>query len=289
MSDGSTSTPAAVSPARSNLWMRVAAALVLVPAALLTAYLGGWIYALFWTVACAAILYEWTTLVGGRDTRLGFWLSFIAGLLGLIAALLLGLYLERVGVAILLIGLGGLGAAIFAPAERRGWMFAGVLYAGALLLGTLLLRADPMLGFVAMLLLFAVVWATDIAGYFVGRAIGGPKLAPRISPGKTWSGAIGGVVLAVAAALGVAVFARLPSVAPVVVIAVALSVVAQAGDLMESGIKRRFHAKDAGTLIPGHGGVMDRLDGFWAAVLLAVCIGLMRGGLDDPARGLLLW
>lgn len=188
MSDGSTSTPAAVSPARSNLWMRVAAALVLVPAALLTAYLGGWIYAVFWTVACAAILYEWTTLVGGRDTRLGFWLSFIAGLLGLIAALLLGLYLERVGVAILLIGLGGLGAAIFAPAERRGWMFAGVLYAGALLLGTLLLRADPMLGFVAMLLLFAVVWATDIAGYFVGRAIGGPKLAPRISPGKTWSG-----------------------------------------------------------------------------------------------------
>jgi len=269
--------------------MRVAAALVLVPAALLTTYLGGWIYALFWTAASAAILYEWTTLVGGRDTRLGFWLSFIAGLLGLIAALLLGLYLERVGVAILLIGIGGFGAAVFAPAERRGWMFAGVLYAGALLLGTLLLRADPMLGFVAMLLLFAVVWATDIAGYFVGRAIGGPKLAPRISPGKTWSGAIGGVVFAIAAALGVAVFARLPSVAPVVVIAVALSVVAQAGDLMESGIKRRFHAKDAGTLIPGHGGVMDRLDGFWAAVLLAVCIGLMRGGLDDPARGLLLW
>lgn len=265
--------------------MRVAAALVLVPAALLAAYLGGWIYAVFWTAAAAAVLYEWTTLVGGRDT----WLSFAAGLLGLIAALLLGVYLERIGVAVLLIGLGGLGAAIFAPGARRIWVFAGVLYAGVLLLGTLLLRADPMLGFVAILLLFAVVWATDIAGYFVGRAIGGPKLAPRISPGKTWSGAIGGAVFAVAAALGVAVLAKLPAVAPVLVLAVALSVVAQAGDLMESAIKRRFNAKDAGTLIPGHGGVMDRLDGFWAALLLAVCVGLIRGGVDDPGQGLLLW
>lgn len=265
--------------------MRVAAALVLVPAALITAYLGDWIYAVFWTAAAAAVLYEWTTLVGGRDT----WLSFAAGLLGLIAALLLGLYLERIGVAVLLVGLGGLGAAIFAPGAHRIWVFAGVLYAGVLLLGALLLRADPMLGLVAILLLFAVVWATDIAGYFVGRAIGGPKLAPRISPGKTWSGAIGGVVFAVVAAFGVAMLAKLPAVTPVLVLAVALSVVAQAGDLMESAIKRRFNAKDAGTLIPGHGGVMDRLDGFWAALLLAVCIGLIRGGVDDPGQGLLLW
>lgn len=265
--------------------MRVAAALVLVPAALLAAYVGGWIYALFWTAAAAAVLYEWTTLVGGRDS----WLSFAAGLLGLIAALLLGFSMGRFGVAVLLMCLGGLGAAIFAPGERRVWVFAGVLYAGALLLGTLVLRADPALGFVAMLLLFAVVWATDIAGYFVGRAIGGPKLAPRISPGKTWSGAIGGVVFAVAAAFGVALVARLPSVWPILILAVALSVVAQGGDLMESAIKRRFNAKDAGTLIPGHGGVMDRLDGFWAALLLAVCIGLIRGGLDDSGQGLLLW
>ena len=283
--DGARPASAPGSSARSNLWMRVAAALVLVPAALFTAYLGGWVYALFWTVAASAVLYEWTVLVGGRDS----WISITAGLIGLIAALLLGVYLERIGVAILLIGLGGLGAAIFAPGARRGWVFAGVLYAGALLLGTLLLRADPVLGFVAMLLLFAVVWATDIAGYFVGRAIGGPKLAPRISPGKTWSGAIGGVVFAVAAALGVAALAQLPQMVPIAAIAVALSVVAQAGDLMESAIKRRFNAKDAGTLIPGHGGVMDRLDGFWAAVLLAICIGLVRGGLDDPAQGLLLW
>lgn len=285
VSDGSSSASAPASPARSNLWMRVAAALVLVPAALLTAYLGGWIYALFWTVAASAVLYEWTKLVGGRDS----WISVTAGLLGLIAALLLGLYLERIGVAILLIGLGGLGAAIFAPGARRAWVFAGVLYAGALLLGTLLLRADPVLGFIAMLLLFAVVWATDIAGYFVGRAIGGPKLAPRISPGKTWSGAIGGMVFAVAAAFGVAVLAELPHVVPVMAIAVGLSVVAQAGDLMESAIKRRFNAKDAGTLIPGHGGVMDRLDGFWAALMLAVCIGLLRGGFDEAGRGLLWW
>ena len=265
--------------------MRVAAALVLVPAALFTAYVGGWIYAVFWTAAAAAMLYEWTTLVGGRD----IWLSFAAGLLGMIAALLLGFSIQRFGVAVLLIALGGLGAAIFAPGGRRVWVFAGVLYAGVLLLGTQLLRADPPVGFVALLLLFAVVWATDIAGYFVGRAIGGPKLAPRISPGKTWSGAIGGVVFAVAAAAGVALLARLQPIVPILAIAVALSAVAQAGDLMESAIKRRFNAKDAGTLIPGHGGVMDRLDGFWAALLLAVCIGLIRGGVDDAGQGLLLW
>jgi phosphatidate cytidylyltransferase len=85
------------------------------------------------------------------------------------------------------------------------------------------------------------------------------------------------------------VLAGLPRIVPVMVIAVALSVAAQAGDLMESAIKRHFNAKDAGTLIPGHGGVMDRLDGFWAALLLAACIGMVRGGVDDIGQGLLLW
>ena len=144
-------------------------------------------------------------------------------------------------------------------------------------------------GFQAIIYLFAIVWATDIAAYFCGRAIGGPKLAPSISPKKTWSGAIAGTFGAIAVA---AIIARLfgsIELVPFCGVAFLLSAVAQLGDLMESAIKRKFGAKDASHLIPGHGGVMDRLDGFWAAALLACLIGLIRGGIDAPARGLLLW
>ena len=117
----------------------------------------------------------------------------------------------------------------------------------------------------ALIFLFAVVWATDIAAYFVGRAVGGPKLMPRVSPNKTWSGAIGGTFAAIAAALAIAHQAALSSLFAIATLAVVLSALAQAGDLFESFLKRRFGAKDSGHLIPGHGGLMDRLDGFVAA------------------------
>jgi phosphatidate cytidylyltransferase len=166
---------------------------------------------------------------------------------------------------------------------------AGVPYAGAIGLAPIVLRSDVTLGFVAIVLLFAVVWATDIFAYFVGHAAGGPKLAPRFSPKKTWSGAIGGVVAAVVVAIVIARVAGLNGLLPIATIAVFLSMAAQAGDLLESALKRRFGAKDSSQLIPGHGGLMDRLDGFVAAAVLATLIGLARGGLEAPARGLLMW
>lgn len=172
---------------------------------------------------------------------------------------------------------------------RTLWIAGGVLYAGLPLMATLLLRADPAFGLAAILLIFAVVWSTDIAGYFVGRAIGGRKLAPRISPGKTWAGAIGGAVVAVLAAAAVAALTPSVPVLPLAALGLLLSAASQAGDLFESFVKRRFGAKDAGNLIPGHGGVMDRIDGFYAAVLVAALIGLARGGFAAPARGLMLW
>ena len=170
-----------------------------------------------------------------------------------------------------------------------GWMLAGLIYAGALLLAPILLRRDPLLGFSAMLFLFAIVWATDIAAYFAGRTIGGPKLMPAVSPKKTWSGAIGGTLGAIMAGLIVVKCAGLGGTPALVMLAFMLSVVAQAGDLIESAIKRHFGAKDSSALIPGHGGLMDRLDGFLTAVLAAVMVGLLRGGLDGPARGLIVW
>lgn len=170
-----------------------------------------------------------------------------------------------------------------------GWIALGVVYAGVLLLAPILLRRDPAFGFVAIVFVFAIVWATDIVAYFTGRALGGPKLWPAVSPKKTWSGATGGTLGGVAAGVLVVKLFGLAVAPMLVLVALGLSVVAQAGDLLESAIKRHFGAKDASHLIPGHGGLMDRLDGFLTAAAAAVMVGLLRGGLEGPARGLLVW
>ncbi len=169
------------------------------------------------------------------------------------------------------------------------WIAAGILYAAAMFMAPVLLRADAAFGLLAIVLLFAIVWSTDIFGYFAGRAIGGPKLLPAVSPKKTWAGAIAGTLGAMIVAVLVArLFGSFSTVA-IAAVALLLSVCAQAGDLFESWVKRKFGVKDSSQLIPGHGGVMDRLDGFWAAAVVGCVIGLLRGGFDAPARGLLVW
>jgi phosphatidate cytidylyltransferase len=173
--------------------------------------------------------------------------------------------------------------------RRPGWLVAGIVYAGLLLAAPVLLRADPGYGIAAIMLLFALVWTTDIAGYFAGRAIGGPKLAPSISPKKTWSGAIAGLAGAMIVVVIAARFIPQTNINALVVVAILLSIVSQAGDLGESAMKRHFGVKDSSQVIPGHGGVMDRLDGFWAAVVCAALIGIARGGFAAPAKGLLIW
>jgi phosphatidate cytidylyltransferase len=173
--------------------------------------------------------------------------------------------------------------------QGAGWIVAGIGYAAVMLWAPVLLRGDIAYGFLAMVLLFAIVWTTDIFGYFAGRAIGGPILWRAVSPNKTWSGAAAGTLGAMMMAVLVASFFGSFNRAAIAIVALLLSVVAQLGDLLESWIKRKFGAKDASHLIPGHGGVMDRLDGFWAAALVACLIGLLRGGFNAPAHGLLVW
>lgn len=277
---GDTETPASA----SNLTLRVASTAVMAPLALGAAYLGGWPFALFWAAAAIAVLWEWITLVAGPNNKLMF--SACGSALA-VAALVA--WRGRSITAIFLVGLGALAATIFAPRQQRLWVTAGIAYAGAMLLAPMLLRQGTVYGFQAMIMLFAIVWATDILGYFAGRTFGGPKLMPAISPKKTWSGAIAGTLGAMAIAVTIAFFFRTANLAAIAALALLLSVLAQLGDLLESSIKRHFGAKDASALIPGHGGVMDRLDGFWAAALAGCLIGLMRGGLDDAARGLLVW
>jgi phosphatidate cytidylyltransferase len=169
------------------------------------------------------------------------------------------------------------------------WAVGGVLYAGIGLLGPALLRHDGKIGFQAFLFVALIVWATDILAYFVGRGVGGPKLWPQVSPNKTWSGAFGGLVGGVAAGIVVAYASGLDRLAGLGVVALALSLLAQAGDLFESAVKRRFGAKDSGRIIPGHGGLMDRLDGFLFAAAAAAAIGILHAGTGAAGRGLLLW
>ena len=277
-----------------GLAVRVASALVLAPLAFGVAYVGGSAFEVFWGVAALIVFWEWTSLVGDIDKRS----VLVIGVAAIVLALLLvggsmnadeALQELRLLAAVIVIALGALVVGAFAPGGRRAFIAAGIPYAGAIGIAPSVLRFDAEYGFLAILFLFAVVWATDITAYFVGRAVGGPKLAPRWSPNKTWSGAIGGIVGAALAAIVLARIAGLGSPIVLTMIAVALSVVAQAGDLFESALKRRFGAKDSGHLIPGHGGAMDRLDGFVAAATLAYVLGLLHGGIGAPARGLLVW
>jgi len=268
----------------NELALRVCSALVLVPLAIGTAYVGGWPFAAFWGAAALGVYWEWTALVAGRD-RYAVLMAGAGSIVLMIALVVTGHHLA--GAIVLAMGL--LGAAALAPAERRSYVAGGIPYAGALGVAPIVLRADSHDGFLAMILLFAIVWATDIVAYFVGRAVGGPKLMPQVSPKKTWSGALGGTAAAVVAALAVAKVAALTSLFAIAMLAVILSVLAQGGDLFESFLKRKFGAKDSSGLIPGHGGLMDRLDGFVAAGFAAALIGLARGGFEAPGRGLLVW
>jgi phosphatidate cytidylyltransferase len=170
-----------------------------------------------------------------------------------------------------------------------GWKFPGFLYAAIALAAPVVLRMDNEMGLAAILWLFAIVWGSDVMAYACGRLIGGPKLWPAVSPKKTWAGFIGGTAFAVAAATAIAAAFHAPSLGPVALVGLIAAIVSQGGDLFESSLKRRFGVKDSGTLIPGHGGLMDRLDGFVLAGLFAMALGLWRGGLDAAGRGVLMW
>ena len=279
-----------------NLALRIVSAAVLAPMALAAAWLDNWVFALFWLAAALLVLWEWIHLVAGpRHT-----LMFSASATALTVAAFVEVR-ERPITAMLLIVLGAIASLIFAQRRHRLWVTAGIGYAGTMLLAPMLLRIDPDYGFFAIILLFAVVWTTDVMAYFTGRVFGGPKLCPPISPKKTWSGAAGGAICATAVAILLprmlvalsatefATVARMVRPEVLAVLGLSLSVLAQLGDLLESWIKRRFGAKDASHLIPGHGGVMDRLDGFWAAAVAACLIGLVHQGLSNAALGLLIW
>ena len=282
MTEGEATPAAAADQGSRNLLLRVATALVLAPAAIAIAYAGGWLWTALVTLASIGLYVEWLMIVGAARQRR-------VVVAGGVALAISGLCLAagRIDASLVALVFGFAAVAWLSP-ERRHWTAAGFFYAAAAELASVLVRLDQTHGFVALILILLVVWVTDIGGYFAGRGIGGPKLWPRVSPKKTWAGAIGGFAASLAIAGGFAGLG-LGRAGPLLLLSASLSIASQLGDLLESAVKRRFGVKDSSQLIPGHGGLMDRLDGFVAAVVTAAIFGLLRHGVDGVARGLMVW
>lgn len=262
--------------------MRVAAALVLAPLTIAIAWIGGWPWVILVTAAAALLYFEWLMIVGVSRNR-------IVAAAGIMALVIAGPFLAvgRMDVTLTIV-LEGIALLAILARGQRVWIISGLVYAAAALVASVLVRLDANFGFVALIFVLLVVWMTDIGGYFAGRSIGGPKLWPRVSPKKTWAGAVGGLVLSLAVAVAFALLG-FGKMLPLLLLGTALSIVSQLGDLFESAIKRQFGVKDSSHIIPGHGGLLDRLDGFVVAIVFAAVVGFMRGGLDGVGRGFMVW
>ncbi|TPW33028.1 phosphatidate cytidylyltransferase [Martelella alba] len=260
-----------------ELKLRILSGIVMAVVVLAAAWLGGLSFRLLSVLIGLLAYYEWSTMAGGSNGRLRpeFLIGW-AGLLMVSALVLSNVYVP----ALLALCVAGvvLATGVVGRTQHR-WAAGGLIYSGLIAIALASLRGEGQGGLFALLFLFAVVWTTDIAAYFVGRAIGGPKLAPAISPGKTWSGAIGGTLGGVVAGLAVVLISP-GAIGPAFIgLSLLLSVVSQIGDLGESAMKRHFGVKDSSHLIPGHGGVMDRVDGLAVAAFVLFAVAAVLAGL----------
>lgn len=283
MSDDKAPIPPGATQASRNLVMRILAAAVLAPLTIALAYAGGWFWVVLVTLATIGMYGEWLAIVGALSQ-----LPIAAAGIAALAVSGIAFGLHSFGIAVAAIAAGLVVLTLSAQKDVRTWIASGLLYAGLAQTASVLVRHDRLWGFSALFYVLLIVWATDIGGYFAGRGIGGPKLWVRVSPKKTWAGAIGGLAGSLVVAAGFAA-SGLGRAGPLLLMAAILSIVSQLGDLFESAVKRRFGVKDSSNIIPGHGGLLDRLDGFVAAVVLAMVVGLARGGVDGVGRGLMVW
>ena len=267
-----------------DLGVRAVSGLVLIAFALVTARQGGVLFVLTWLAAAIGVFWEWQRLPGHPSVA-----RLAIGIVALAVTTVIARF-DAPPLALLTLAVGmGVLTATAGPGSRL-WTASGLAYAGLLVVALVSLRASFPFGSHAIVWLFATVWSTDVFAYFGGRLMGGPKLWPRVSPSKTWSGTLTG--LAAGALIGSWVILRDPpaptATTPIVLLSLSAAALSQVGDAFESALKRHFGVKDSSSLIPGHGGLMDRLDGFIAAAVFAFVFGLIRAQ-TTVAGGLFYW
>jgi phosphatidate cytidylyltransferase len=276
---GDTARPVPSAGWASGLGLRVVSSVVMIAAALIAVSAGPIVFALFIVAGVVVLAWEWARLTGeGRFGATGAMLAFT------VVAIVASAVAERPALAVAGAAIASVIVYLFAWRSGRGhprWIAAGPLYIGLPAVALIWLRGDDEQGRHLIMWLMLTVWATDIGAFFAGRLIGGPLLAPRISPKKTWAGLIGAMVSAgLVGAVASVVDAQAPATVLLAAAGAMLAIVAQAGDLGESWVKRRFGAKDSSQIIPGHGGLFDRVDGLIAAaVVLALWQWISGGGL----------
>lgn len=279
--EGEALNPVMTKKKSSDLKPRLIAGLVMAAVSLALAYAGPRPFALLVIGVALVMCWEWGRVTRSED--FGPVLLAHGGAV-LAAGALSAMGKPLFGIVLLIIGAGLLLVFSFGP--RRMLSVAGVGYVGLPTVAMLWFRGDEPYGFLAILFIFLVVWGSDIGAFVAGRGIGGPKLWPRVSPNKTWAGLVGGLTAGLLAGMVFALFVPNASSLTLGATGLALALVAQLGDLAESGLKRRFGIKDSSSLIPGHGGVMDRADST-VAVSVAVSILALLVSPDSPARALL--
>jgi phosphatidate cytidylyltransferase len=273
------------SPKWQDLGVRTLSAAVLMPVVLVDIWLGGVWFEVFVLLIGVLIAREWVRLALA-DEDLQFGLHALAVLAAGVLPFATGFMMTLAVVAVIWL----ISAAVARRTSRGAiWPHLGIPYAAGSTMALMILGNDVACGPLAIVWLLAIVWAADSLAYFSGRIIGGPRLAPSISPKKTWAGMAGAVVGGVIASLAVAVLAGLDSRVFLAVLGGLLAIVEQGGDLFKSALKRFYGVKDAGRLIPGHGGIMDRVDGLVAAAMAGAIIGTLHSGSGAAGAGLLHW
>lgn len=268
---------------KPELAIRIASAIVLAALALAAAIYRPWTFLILVMVGGLIVAWEWGRLTRGN----GFDGTALISGVGICAIAIL-VAVGRADFALFVLGAAAI--VIGLTAYRTGdpfWPLAGLAYAALPAAALVWLRGDPSFGAAAVLYLFAVAWTTDTASYVAGRLIGGPRLAPSISPKKTWSGFIVGTLAPSLVGVAFASALEETSAMKLAVVSIVLALACQLGDLVESAVKRRFGVKDASRMIPGHGGLLDRIDGLLLAAIVAALIALRD--VASPGRGLLIW
>lgn len=275
---GDTAPPANGANSGASLKSRIISALILAPLVLGAIYIGSPVYDLLILAAVVIMAWEWRRLCA--DQR--FDGTGIVLALAVAGATILTSF-GHVWPATLLVVSGAVIVAFMivgAAGKSSIWTISGVLAVGMTGISLILIRQIGGDWLITLWFLMAI-WATDICAFFVGRTIGGPKLAPKISPGKTWSGLIGGVIGAASWSALWALWTGADQAGTLALLGAVIAIFAQLGDLGVSRVKRRYGVKDTGTLIPGHGGLLDRVDGFIGAAPVAIlCVALAKGDMS---------